>query len=348
MSSNVKELKSEKQKWDNFKTIMKIVELNEINKLFKMTQTFNNNLVYFHEQKKLMKKIEVDLSLRNKSKFFNRKKENVKKSSGVNNKYLYIVMSPQKNDLTTKAMLAKMREYLSNLDKENNYFITFGHEANKMCNRLELKIVDSFKQFNTDSSEKDSISKIVAISSLSIANSIFEDVHIVFPEINSEKGDLFVTKILPFSENSEEFAKELSEAEELIEKRSSTLVYDGNIRQIQWFPSVDSVYANLVESLIQLKINMIILKHKIILQKELVAQTRDKNKKIQEQIDELKIFIQSRRREEITLELLILATSFKVLKKDAEEFLGFDKKDLDEEVDLLWKKEIERKIKDLK
>ncbi len=233
MSLNVKKLKNEKHKWDNFKTIMRMVELNEINKLFKMKDTFNNNLVHFYEQKKLMKKIEADLSLAKKTKFFSKMKEKKSSKEIQQSKYLYIIMSPKKTDSTSKAKLRKMEEYLNELDKEKSYFVTFGHEANKMCNRLELKIVDSFKEFKDGSLENESVSKIVAISSLSIINFIFEEVNIVYPEISNKNGELFSTKILPFGEEKQEFSEEFSEAEELIEKRASSLSYDGNIRQMQ-------------------------------------------------------------------------------------------------------------------
>ncbi len=336
MPLNVKELKLSSNKWKNFKSIMEIMELNEINKLKKLVNVYNSNLVYFYEQKKLAKNIEKNLSLVKRTKFFETDDQKTKDKTN-----LYIIVSPQRNDSTAKALMKRTKEFLSELDKENNYFITFGYEANKLCNRLDLKIVDSINQFGVGEMEQASVSKIVSVASLSVVNSIVDEVFLIFPEIDYSSKDLYVPKLLPFNNELMKVGDDFSVEEELVYENSSKFFQLDNLRKTQWFPSMDTVYANLLESLIKIKMNIIVLKHKIHEQKEIIAQSKNQNKKVQELIEDLELKIQRGRKEAITLELSVLSSSFKVLAKRDEEIR--DKEDEEEEEEVkLWNKEVEK------
>lgn len=306
----------------NFIDISKIRVLQLLNKETKKLKNIQN---LKNSNLNLLNTIEERWFLKRGMTFFER--DNIHTQKIRKNSSIYFVVDPQKIDIFSKNMLAKMEETLFNKVTKDDYIVTFGSHVNIICQKLELNVIEHFDYSSYENTEELS-EKMSSLIEIGAKNNLFNKAIIMIAQASNSHSDPIIQKqLLPFENYVTPTIEEKSlESEELSSdpENSALLSYKKiissiNIGKAQWNPDIFFFHEQFAKTIIK----QIIHEIKVISNVEhfnLELQLLEEKKhKLTDQQQELKMFYNRVRKEESTMQSLLLFSAFK-LREEEEEF----------------------------
>ncbi len=328
----LKEVKDKSEKLSfflNFVDISKIRVLQllnqEINKLenIQNLKTVNLNLLNAVEERWFVKRGIM---------FFDRDEKEVKKTKIDST--MYFLVDPKKLDVYSKNMLEKLEETLIKTVTPNDYIITFGSNVNMICQKLELNVIEHFEYSSFENLEELS-QKVSALIEIGLKNNLFSKALMLITQASNLHSEPVVSKqILPFenilsNSNEKKQKARTDNAEPLDETKTSSLheyilnhkkiMSNINIDKAEWNPNIYVLYEQLTKTIIKQNIyETKILSNIEQYNLELQLLEEKKNKLTEQQFD-LRMLYNRTRKEEATMQSLLLYAAFK-LREEEEEF----------------------------
>ncbi|MGL4252146.1 MAG: MMOB1630 family gliding motility ATPase complex subunit [Metamycoplasmataceae bacterium] len=247
------------------------------------------------------------------------------------NSTIYFLVDPKKMDIYTKNMLKKMEEVILETVTPDDYIVTFGSNVNLMCQKLELNVIEHFDYSVYEDFENFS-QRVSALIEIGIKNNLFNKAMLMIAQVSKESYNKIISRqILPF----ENFAvKSNSKSEKNIDeedKKNNTfdinesleghkkVVSNINIGKAEWNPDIYVLHEQLTKTIIKQGI----YETKVISDIEQynleLHLLEEKKHKLTDQKANLILLYNKARKEESTLQSLLLYTAFKIRKDDEEE-----------------------------
>ncbi|MGL5520409.1 MAG: MMOB1630 family gliding motility ATPase complex subunit [Metamycoplasmataceae bacterium] len=248
-----------------------------------------------------------------------------KMKKGEQPKKLYFLIDPEKIDDISVIMLKKLQELISKNITKNDYVVTFGNHSNLMAQKLELNVIEKFPLEYY--SNLDHFSDLTAsIIDLGTKNNIFNQVEIILSNIEFSQNELIKRVLFPLDHEKidmVEFDEKKFEDEEMTGSLDNNDVFNFikiykniDITKIIWEPNITFFVSQMKNIIIKQIINEAKTKAKIEqLRLEFKLLEEKKNKLLEKQ--ELLIRNFNRiRKEESTIQSLLLHSAFKVSEKE--------------------------------
>ena len=315
----LKEVKDKSEKLTfflNFVEISKIRVLQllnqEVSKLenIQNLKTVNLNLLNAVEERWFLKRGMM---------FFDRDNEKIEKTKIDST--MYFLVDPKKLDIYSKNMLDKLEETLVKVVTPNDYIITFGNNVNKICQKLELNVIEHFEYSLFEDLEGLS-QKVSELVEIGLKNNLFSRALMLITQASNLNSEPVVSKqILPFENilsNSNEKKQKLrtSNDEPVNEDQLKSvqeyilhhkkIMSSINIDKAEWNPNIYVLYEQLTKTIIRQNIyETKILSNIEQFNLELQLLEEKKNKLSEQQFD-LKMLYNRTRKEESTMQSLLL------------------------------------------
>lgn len=298
----------------------------EVNKLDNIQNLKESNL-------NLLNAIEERWFTKKGISFFERNQniENIEKDKRIkNNSTIYFLVDPKKINVYSLNILKKMEETLSKIVTPNDYIITFGENVNVICQKLELNIIEHFDYSFFENLDEFS-QKVSALIEIGLKNNLFSKAIMMVAQASKSHSEPIVTKqILPFEgiivkankseksideEDSDQSFRQISEY--LINHKK--IVSNINIGKAEWNPDIYVLHEQLTKTIIKQGIYETKVLSNIEQFNLELQLLEEKKNKLTEQKDELVILYNKARKEDSTMQSLLLYAAFKI-RKDEDEF----------------------------
>ncbi len=328
----LKEVKDKSEKLTfflNFVEISKIRVLQllnqEVNKLenIQNLKTVNLNLLNAVEERWFVKRGIM---------FFDRDNEKIEKTKI--NSTMYFLVDPKKLDVYSKNMLDKLEETLVKVVTPNDYIITFGTNVNTICQKLELNVIEHFEYSLFEDLEGLS-QKVSELVEIGIKNNLFSKALMMITQASNLHSEPVVSKqILPFENilsNSNDKKQKLRTSndeptdETKIKSMQEYILHHKkimsniNIDKAEWNPNIYVLHEQLTKTIIRQNIYETKILSNIEQYNLELQLLEEKKNKLSEQQFDLKMLYNRTRKEESTMQSLLLYAAFKV-REEEEEF----------------------------
>ncbi|MGL5617838.1 MAG: MMOB1630 family gliding motility ATPase complex subunit [Metamycoplasmataceae bacterium] len=295
----------------------------EINKLDNIQNLKESNLSLLHA-------IEERWFVKKGITFFEKSSNNFKAiARNKVNATIYFLVDPKKMDIYTKNMLKKMEEVLVETVTPDDYIVTFGSNVNLMCQKLELNVIEHFDYSAYEDFEEFS-QRVSALIEIGIKNNLFNKAMLMIAQVSKESHNKIISRqILPFenfaikSNSNLEKSKSIDEEDknnifDINEnlKGHKKIVFDINIGKAEWNPDIYVLHEQLTKTIIKQGI----YETKVISDIEQynleLHLLEEKKHKLTDQKAALILLYNKARKEESTLQSLLLYAAFKVRKEE--------------------------------
>ena len=327
----LKEVKDKSEKLTfflNFVEISKIRVLQllnqEVNKLenIQNLKTVNLNLLNAVEERWFVKRGIM---------FFDRDNEKIKKTKIDST--MYFLVDPKKLDVYSKNMLDKLEETLVKVVTPNDYIITFGTNVNMICQKLELNVIEHFEYSLFEDLEGLS-QKVSELVEIGIKNNLFSKALMLITQASNLHSEPVVSKqILPFenilSNSNDKKQKLRTSNDEPIDENQTKSIQEYilhhkkimsniNIDKAEWNPNIYVLHEQLTKTIIRQNIYETKILSNIEQYNLELQLLEEKKNKLSEQQFDLKMLYNRTRKEESTMQSLLLYAAFKVREKEEE------------------------------
>ncbi len=243
---------------------------------------------------------------------------------------VYFLVDPKKIDIYSSNMLKKLEESLLSEITPNDYVVTFGSNVNIICQKNELNVIEHFDYSSFEELEELS-EQVSSLIEVGLKNNLFNKAVMMVAQSSSSHSEPFVLQqILPLQNINEKQSAEFKSEEIKNDQKLATIsnnqlfnhkkiVSEINIGKAQWNPDIYIVYEQLSKTIIKQSIyetKIIANIEQYYLELQLLEEKRNK---LVEQRQDLVLLFNRTRKEESTMQSLLLYSSFK-LREEEEEF----------------------------
>ena len=257
--------------------------------------------------------------------FFDRKLKKEKETVNI-----YFIVDPKKIDAYSSNMLNKMEEKLSETVTKNDFIVTFGIHVNTICQKLELNIIEHFDYSAFEDAEELS-EKMSALIEIGIKNNLFNKVIMMIAQSSNSQSEPIIRKqILPFEpiltksilendllDNGEQNKSKIENIENI--ENYKNVISNINIGKAEWNPDVFVFHEQFSKTIIKQSIHELKVISKVEQYNLELQLLEEKKNKLSEQQELMKMLYNRVRKEESTMQSLLLYSAFK-LREEEEEF----------------------------
>lgn len=257
--------------------------------------------------------------------FFDRKLKKEKETVNI-----YFIVDPKKIDAYSSNMLNKMEETLSETVTKNDFIVTFGIHVNTICQKLELNIIEHFDYSAFEDAEELS-EKMSALIEIGIKNNLFNKVIMMIAQSSNSQSEPIIRKqILPFEpiltksilendllDNGEQNKSKIENIENI--ENYKNVISNINIGKAEWNPDVFVFHEQFSKTIIKQSIHELKVISKVEQYNLELQLLEEKKNKLSEQQELMKMLYNRVRKEESTMQSLLLYSAFK-LREEEEEF----------------------------
>ncbi|MGL6125284.1 MAG: MMOB1630 family gliding motility ATPase complex subunit [Metamycoplasmataceae bacterium] len=297
----------------------------EINKLDNIQNLKESNL-------NLLNAIEERWFVKKGISFFEDSESDIEKNKKNRiNSTIYFLVDPKKIDVYSLNMLKKMEENLAEIVTPNDYIITFGSHVNLMCQKLELNVIEHF-DYSTFENLDEFSQKVSALIEIGLKNNLFSKAMLMIAQVSKTNVKRFVSQqILPFENiaikanklnvsknNSEEDVNSsLRDSIEYLETHKR-IVSNINIGKAEWNPDIYVLHEQLTKTIIKQGIYETKILSNIEQFNLELQLLEEKKNKLTEQKEALILLYNKARKEDSTMQSLLLYAAFKLRKEEEE------------------------------
>lgn len=322
-------LKEIKDKSESLSFFVNFVEISKI----RVLQSLNNEIKKLNNIQglklanlNLLNAIEERWFTKKGISFFEREDNSPKKQK---ESHIYFVVDPKKIDIYSKNMLEKMEETLSTIVTENDFIVTFGIHVNTICQKLELNIIEHFDYSFFEDAEELS-QKMSALIEIGVKNNLFtKAVMMIAQSSNSQSEPIIRKQILPFEnivakqvaiddlsegESEKKYANEIGTVEDY-----KHIISNINIGKAEWNPDIYVFHEQFTKTIIKQSVHEMKVISKVEQFNLELQLLEEKKNKLSEQQEMMRMLYNRVRKEESTMQSLLLYSAFK-LREEEEEF----------------------------
>ncbi len=325
----LKEIKDKSESLSFFVNFVEISKIRVLQLLNLETKKLNNIQDLKAVNLNLLSAIDERWFIKRGMSFFENKK-NSKSEKNQKDICIYFLVDPQKIDVYSNNMLEKMEETLLKLVTKNDFVVTFGIHVNLICQKLELNVIEHF-DYSSFEDANEFAEKVSSLIEIGVKNNLFNKAVILITQSSNSQSEPIITKqILPFENvvTKRVLEEGLMEKEQFEHLKTNSeivanykhIVSNMNIGKTEWNPDVFVFHEQFTKTIIKQSVHEMKVTSKV-RQYNLELQLLDEKKnKLSEQQETLKMSYHRVRKEESTMQSLLLYSAFKLRKKDEEEF----------------------------
>ncbi|OYD26985.1 hypothetical protein EI74_0367 [Mycoplasma testudineum] len=246
----------------------------------------------------------------------------------------YILVEPSSGDKIAEIGMKRLEEFVKNEIVSDSFVVTVGQRTSEMVSKYNLRVVENFETNDLDKDTSKFSEKISSLIEVGINNNVFGYVEIIVAEINSRTKELVRQKLFPFGEagDLDKATKDLNqkvdqdginvepeienESLEIKKAREYIEIMEAiDLTKNKWSPDIANFYALFAKSMMKSSIYELQIIRRIESLTLELALLNDKQNKIEEQLSDVTKAFNRIRKEETTLQGLILHAAFENRKK---------------------------------
>ncbi|MGL4343534.1 MAG: MMOB1630 family gliding motility ATPase complex subunit [Metamycoplasmataceae bacterium] len=233
---------------------------------------------------------------------------------------LYFLVDPQVIDKITSNMLKKLKELIANQVGPNDYVITFGRNVNLIAQELELNIIENYS-FDTYENDEEFSELSSSLIDIGIKNNIFNEAHLLLSEVDLVNQTILKEKLFPFdkitiSKEEETQYLEVAKIEETNSMKYVKIFNELNLDKAIWEPNIDFFIEHFARSTVKQTIQEMKVRARIEKLKIELQLLEEKKNKLNEEFDNLQKMWNRIRKEESTIQSLLLYSAFKLIEEE--------------------------------
>ena len=252
-----------------------------------------------------------------------------KEKKSENDSTIYFLVDPKTIDIYSLNMLKKLEESIVNKVTPDDYIVTFGANVNLICQKNELNVIEHFDYSSFESLEELS-EQVGSLIEVGLKNNLFNRaIMMIAQSSNSHSEPFVVEQILPFKnikENKNVVKAEEQENEQKLAieinnqiANHKKIISEINIGKAEWNPDIYMVYEQLSKTIIKQNIYETKILANIEQYHLELQLLEEKRNKLIEQRQDLVMLYNRTKKEDSTMQSLLLYTAFK-LREEEEEF----------------------------
>ncbi|WP_371246169.1 MMOB1630 family gliding motility ATPase complex subunit [Mycoplasmopsis agassizii] len=236
----------------------------------------------------------------------------------------FILVDPSKLDDYSKVALAKLTEQIERDIKKTDYVVTVGLQTAALAEKYSLQVVE-----NLEYSEFENIAKfaekISSLVELGLNNNIFGRVKMIFTKNDIITTGLVEKTLFPLDKKDLEIKRERVDEDGAVILETSPemewanqyikIIESIDLKKTTWQPDIANFYNLFARAIIKSLIFEVKIEERIADLRVELQILDQKKKDLEEKLTEVQLQVNRIRKEETTLQSMILHTAFKTRKK---------------------------------